>query len=137
MNKMLTIFATISILISSSAFSNPYTYECDIKSEYTLSDDGALITSGTQIYNGKKFNVERPSGIVLGGGVGNSTYPTKTVIDPGGMGQSYKLLWTSREVIGTKGGKNAIYLTIQEYNVSSSKPFTMVIDSRILSGICN
>lgn len=81
--------AAILLLISNPAFSNPFTYECEIKSEYSLSGDGALIPSKTKIYNGNKFNVVRLSWVVLGGGFGNSTYPTKIVIDPGGMEQSY------------------------------------------------
>lgn len=125
----------IFMLLPSTAYAGPYSYECEVYGEYVYSTYGEL-TPEKKIYFGEKFNVERKSGVVLGGSVGNSSYPTKTVIDMGGKEQSYKLLWVSKEVDDTNGGKNAVYLSIEEFNENFLKPFTLVVGSTVLSGLC-
>lgn len=75
--------------------------------------------------------------MVLGGGLGNTAYPTKNVIDLGGNGNSYKLIWISQEIAGSVGGRNVVYLDVKEYHESPAKPFTMIVNSKTLSGLCN
>jgi hypothetical protein len=130
---------TISILLLS--FFSPYVtagvhaYECKIKSELHTNNAGLLI-SKNKIYLSGVFNVERKTGVVLGGGLGNSSYKTKTVIDPGGKEQSFKLLWESHPVVGISGGINSVYLTVEEFNENYLKPFIVVVGNTVLSGTC-
>lgn len=131
--KIITLI--MALLLSGYGYADAYSYSCQIHGEYVLGNDGKL-TPNEKIYFGGEFNVERKSGVVLGGGVGNSSYPTKTVIDFGGKNQAYKLIWLSRDVTGTNGGKNAVYLTIEEYNENEFKPFSMIVSSRVLTGVC-
>jgi hypothetical protein len=126
----------IASLFSSLSYADAYSYSCEINGEYTFGSDGKLVPAKQKIYLDQKFNVERKSGVVLGGGVGNSSYPTKTVIDIGGKEQAYKLIWISKEVVGTNGGRNAVYLSVEEYNEGDIKPFSMIVGSEVLSGVC-
>jgi hypothetical protein len=129
------IFLVLLLWLPHLSNAGEYSYSCEIKGELLLTDDGVL-RSENEIYLGSKFNVERKSGVVLGEDIGNSSYPTKQVIDMGSSEQSYKLIWISREVIGFEGAYNSVYLNIQEYNPNFLKPFTLNLGSRTLSGIC-
>lgn len=126
----------IGIFLSTLVSADPYTYSCEINGEYSFDNQGKLVPHNLKIYLGKKFNVERKTGVVLGGGVGNSTYPTKKVLDFGGKEQAYKLIWISDDVVGTNGGKNIGYLSIEEYDEKRLKPFSMMIASEVLTGLC-
>jgi hypothetical protein len=128
-------FLTLILCLPHFVFAGEYSYSCEVKGEFFLTDEG-ILKPENMIYFGSKFNVERKSGVVLGGGIGNSSYPTKQVIDMGSTHQSYKLVWISREVIGIKGSFNSVYLNIQEYNSNYLKPFTLNLGSKTLSGVC-
>lgn len=126
----------IAPLFSCLSYAGAYSYSCEINGEYTFGSDGKLVPADPKIYLGKKFSVERKSGVVLGGGVGNSSYPSKSVIDTGSKQQAYKLIWISKEVVGTNGGRNAVYLSVKEYNENDTKAFSMIVGSEVLSGVC-
>lgn len=132
MKILLLLLVTI---LSTQALAGSFSYSCTVNGEYVFGSNGELI-SDNRAYFGQTFNVERKSGVVLGEAIGNSSYPTKTVIDVGSQEQSYKLLWVSKEVIGSNNGRNAVYLNIEEFNQSASKPFSMVVGSRVVSGVC-
>ncbi len=128
----------LTLLLSATsqyAIAGVHAYECTVKNELHTDNDGILI-SDHEIYKGKIFNVDRKTGMVLGGGLGNSSYKTKTVIDPGSKEQSFKLLWQSHPVAGTSNGINSVYLTVQEFNKNYLKPFIVVEGSTVLSGTC-
>jgi hypothetical protein len=131
--------ARLSILaflgISTHAWSGPNQYECTISEDLVLTSEG-LLDSSEQIYLGGVFHVERATGVVLGGGLGNSTYPIKQIIDPGGTDQSFKLLWISAPVASTEAGRNSVYLSIREYEDKFLKPFLAVASSHVVSGVC-
>lgn len=130
------LLLSVLFLFPSLIFASDNSYTCQINGEYKISDNGKLLPDNQNIYIDKIFNVERKSGVVLGGGVGNSSYPTKSVIDIGSKDQSFKLIWISKDVIGTNGGKNAVYLTIDEFINGDIKPFSMILSSKVLSGTC-
>ncbi|WP_373018665.1 hypothetical protein [Thiomicrorhabdus sp.] len=124
----------LALIISSSAFSGPYSYACKIAGEYRVeSKDGKLTTPkpNAKLYEGKDFNVDRKSGVVLGA-IDNSSYEKKVVLDRGSKQQSFKLIWYSY----TGFGAAANYLTIREYEESEKKPFSAIIDWEVLSGTC-
>ena len=106
-----------------------------IKYEYSVTAIGEL-SEGKMIYKGEIFHIERPSGTVLGGGLGNRFYPTKIIIDPGSKEQNFKLLYLSNPVKGTENGKNAVYIEVKEYAKTYEKPFVAVTNTKVLSGIC-
>ena len=129
-------FFIVALFFSFECSAAALSYECLILDEKIVEDNGSLQTDH-KFYKGNKFNVDKASGVVLGGGLGNSSYPTKIVLDPGGKEQSYKLIYLSREITGTNGGRNAVYLTIQEYSESMDKPFVVITGLGVLSGVCN
>jgi len=132
--RVFLLMALLS-LVPQYAISGINAYECTVKNELHTNNDGELV-SNRKIYIGGVFNVERKTGVVLGGGLGNSSYKTKTIIDPGGKDQSFKLLWQSHPVVGTSGGINSVYLTVEEYNENFLKPFVLVEGNTVLSGTC-
>ncbi|WP_040661606.1 hypothetical protein [Neptuniibacter caesariensis] len=131
MRAVILLLLCVPCLVSAGSLS----YSCEVKSEFYLASSGSL-ESGNQLYVGSKFNVEKRTGVVSGTGVGNSSYPTKQVIDVGSEEQSYQLIWISREVIGIKGAHNSVYLRVQENHEGMNKPFIMNMGSKTLTGIC-
>ena len=132
MKRMLLVF---SLCFSPFVFSASSSYVCSVAGVYSLSTDGILADSGKSPYLDAKFNVDRTSGVVLGD-VGNSTYPIKQVLDPGGPDQSYKLIWMSPVVKGTEAGRNVGVLEVKEYSESRSKPFVLNDGMFIMAGTC-
>jgi len=129
------LFLATSLFSINSLFAGPIEYNCQIKYEYSLTSIGEL-SEGKMIYKGEIFHIERPSGTVLGGGLGNRFYPTKIIIDPGSKEQNFKLLYLSNPVKGTENGKNAVYIEVKEYAKTYEKPFVAVTNTKVLSGIC-
>lgn len=126
---------SISLLFASFVHASPFAYECTIATEKTYDSEG-LWNVSQNIYLGKKFNVDRNSGVVLGGGVGNSSYPNKQILDPGSKDSSYKLIWSTNELAGTNSARNVIFLTVYEFETNYLKPFSLVAGSTILTGQC-
>lgn len=116
-------------------FSASSSYVCTVAGVYSLSTNGILADSGKSPYLDAKFNVDRASGVVLGD-VGNSTYPIKQVLDPGGPEQSYKVIWMSPLVKGTETGRNVGFLEVNEYSEHRSKPFVLNDGMFIMAGTC-
>ncbi len=132
MKWMLLVF---SLCFSPFVFSASSSYVCTVAGVYSHSSDGTLVDSEKPPYLGAKFNVDRASGEVLGD-IGNSTYPIKQVLDPGGPEQSYKLIWMSPVVKGTESGRNIGTLEVKEYAEHRSKPFVLNDGMFIMAGTC-
>jgi hypothetical protein len=129
----------IGFFVCAIAHAGPLTYKCTVGAHYELASDGSLqpLKKAMSASLGSEFYVDRRSGVVIGGGIGNASYPTKTIIDPGGPAMAFKLLSVSADVATTKNGKNAIYLTVQEYANSVDKPFVATDNMIIITGRCN
>ena len=123
------------LCFSPFVFSASSSYVCRVTGVYSLSTDGILADSRKSPYLDAKFNVDRASGVVLGD-VGNSTYPIKQVLDPGGPEQSYKVIWMSPLVKGTETGRNVGFLEVNEYSEHRSKPFVLNDGMFIMAGTC-
>ena len=134
-HKYRVLILVVLALSAFRIFAAPYSYKCTVKNELRTNDNGNLV-NGHQIYIASVFNVDRKSGVVLGDTLGNSSYKTKTVIDPGGEEQYFKLLWLSHPVAGIIGGVNSVYLSIEEFNENYLKPFVLVNGNTVLSGTC-
>ncbi|UQN40812.1 hypothetical protein [Agarivorans sp. B2Z047] len=131
MRKFLALLFCFPCFVMAGAF----TYHCEVKSEFVLTDTGTLKLEN-KVYVGSMFSVERKTGVVLGEGIENSVFPTKQVIDAGSKEQAYQLVWISHEVIGVKGAYNSSYLRIQEYYEGTNKPFILNLGYKTLTGIC-
>ena len=123
-----------TILACDNIFAGDLSYECEIRSQNTISDDGVFELGS--VYKGNKFHVDRSTGVVLGGDVGNSLYPTKNILDPGNDQMSYKLIWISDGIYGADRHHNTVYLVIEEYAKQMLKPFILIINATVLTGLC-
>lgn len=135
MKRLLLLTAVFALLNSHSSWGGEKEYHCTIKSVFNLSgngdlklrDDNSLLTT---------FLVDKTSGLVKGGWLGNEVWPTKTIIDSGSSKQSFKLLTLSEDVIGTNGGKHAQYLQVEEYAETVEKPFMHTDGKIVATGVC-
>ncbi len=125
-----------TILACNPVFAGDLAYECEVLTEQMISDDGVL-EPGLDIYIGKSFHVERRTGVVLGGGFGNSAYPTKSILDLGNDSMSYKLLWVSKPIFELEGSHNVVYLEIKEWAETMLKPFILIHSGTVLTGSCS
>lgn len=131
-----TFLIALLSCITQYSFSGPYSYECTVRNELHPSEEGKL-TSDYQVYLNSIFHVDRKTGIVLGGGLGNSSYKTRTIIDPGGEEHSFKIVWMSHPVAGIEAARNTVYLQVYEYDETPLKRFVAVEGENVLSGTCN
>jgi hypothetical protein len=109
-------------------------YECRVAAVSTVGPQGNLVESSETNYVGTVFRVEKLTGTILGSAVGNSAYPKKQVLDPGGANESFKALTSGEQTAA--GGVHTIYLEIAEYSQEVSKPFLAVEGGMVISGLC-
>lgn len=122
------------ILFSNLSLARPDSYECKINGEQELTKGG--LDPGIGIYLGKVFHVERTTGTVLGGGLGNTSYQTRNVIDYGGESSAFKLISISKSVPVLPPGRNVEYLQVMEYEASDLKSFVAITGNNVLTGTC-
>ena len=122
------------VFISQYANSAKNSYECKIINTFIV-DDLGLLNSIDSPYKESIFYVDRKSGVVLGS-INNSTYKYISILDPGGIDQSFKLLWKSHTITGTIDGINVTYLVVREFSENISKPFTLSTTYKVYSGLC-
>ena len=85
-------------------------------------------------YIGKEFTVERRSGL-MAGALKNAYHSQPEVIDPGGGGNSYKVI-TSLSLKETGIGSNVYVLVVNEYVESEQKPFVFLENDVTYFGTC-
>ncbi len=135
MQRLLLLTFIFALLNSHSAWGGDKEYHCKIKSIFDLSDDGNLkLSDNNRLLT--TFLVDKTSGLMKGGWLGNEVWPIKTIIDSGGSKQAFKLLTLSADVWGTNGGKNASYLYVMEYADSTEKPFMYTSGFKVVTGVC-
>lgn len=106
----------------SSVTAGAHSYDCEVLSERKLGDDG-MLTEGYGIYGGRSFSVERKSGVVLGGGLGNSSYEKPDVLSRWSKEMPFTAVCASSPVLADRGGRNVVMLTIKEYFEGVKKTF--------------
>lgn len=136
MKKLKSALIVFISILSSSVYAGPYSYSCVIEKDYLLSNNGSL-SADHVLYSGFEFNVDRSSGHVLGDVISNASYANKIVLDAGSDQQAFKAIWFSKEFGGTNSGRNAQYLSVEEFEDGPSKPFVLVEGSRVLTGVCS
>ena len=109
-------------------------YECRVAAVAAVGPQGNLVESSESNYVGTVFHVEKSTGTILGSVIGNSAYPKKQVLDPGGPNESFKTLTSGEQTVA--GGVHTIYLEIAEYSQEASKPFLAMEGGMVISGLC-
>jgi hypothetical protein len=98
-------------------------------------DTGATYDLFKQNYVGKKFTIERRSGLMAG--VLKNSYSTRPqVIDWGSKNNSYKVVTTMKIKQGAGTGSNIHALTVLEYEQGTKKPFVYLDNEAVFFGYC-
>ncbi|WP_339421295.1 MULTISPECIES: hypothetical protein [unclassified Pseudomonas] len=105
-------------------------YGCTIERVVGASDDAY-----SQAYVGKKFNVDRLTGLMVGA-LKNSYVTNPQVIDHGSSKNSFKVVTTMRKDQGVGAGSNIYALTINEYQNGARKPFIFLNNDQAYIGWC-
>lgn len=134
---MKPMFILLTTLFSS--ISQASVYSCKVTEEYEVSNAGELVRADHKIYRNHQFHIDKRTGVISSEKliITNDTALTRrTVIDMGGTENSYKLI-SLTDTFGEPRGTNVDYITVLEHRKSPEKPFTMLYQTRILSGVCN
>jgi hypothetical protein len=128
------LFFTLLLSFSLSTKAEFNSYVCEIKQIMQLSDNG-LMVKHEGIYKdfiGKKFSIDRVSGVMIGDAFATTYDKTITVIDKGSKDNAYKAIVTSNPPnIWVK------YIVVNEFHNTKIKSFWGTTDTNtILSGQC-
>jgi hypothetical protein len=129
---MKMILAAALILLSCSAWSGEYTFQCTVKYTYALSKDGQLLGSVLldAHYKHEKFVVNRKTGEVIGEKIPMFSNRNHQILWGGRNGNSFKLIYTSND-------RNfAGYLEIFDWSEGEEKPFFLKDSVTVFTGIC-
>jgi len=133
MKTFLMLLIGISIIsISRLAISGVSSYQCEVISDATLEKDGTLKMHPKSLNIGKKFAIDRKTGVLIGDVFFGWGDPK--VIASGSKDNAFKVLWTKKA-----GGTNGVfidYLSIEEFNQGIKKPFSYFTGSQITTGFC-
>jgi hypothetical protein len=128
------LFLTMLLSFSLSAKADLNSYVCEIKQVIEVNDNG-LMVKHVGIYKdfiGKKFSIDRVSGVMIGDAFATTYDKTITVIDKGSKDNAYKAIVTSNPPnIWVK------YIVVNEFHSAKFKSFWGTMDTNtILSGQC-
>ncbi len=112
-------------------------YDCTIERvESADQAEVAIIKAKRATYIGKRFTVERSSGL-MAGALKNSYATKPTVIDHGALLQNaFKVVTTMRVAEGAGYGSNLYALVIDEFVEGPAKPFAFLDNDTAYFGIC-
>jgi len=111
-------------------------YRCTIEGLSIASVDAvSSYATLSKIYIGKKFTVERKSG-VMAGILKNSYVTNPQVIDAGSSDNSYKVVSTMKVSEGAGAGSNIYALNIAEFEPVEKKPFVFLQNNQVFFGYC-
>jgi len=127
---LISIFSVTSF--SGNTIGATNSYQCQITSDATIGDDGNIAIHPKSLNLGKKFAVDRKTGVVIGDVF--FTFGEPKVFAVGSKDNAFKVIW-----IKNAGGSNGMfidYLSIEEFAKGDKKPFAYFTGSQITSGLC-
>lgn len=111
-------------------------YQCEIQRVVGADPENtSALTFHEQYQLGKKFTVERSTGL-MAGALKNSYVTKPQVIDWGSDQNSFKVVTIMRQEQGIGFSSNVYLLTIKEYSPSTKKPFIFVENDVVFLGTC-
>lgn len=111
-------------------------YICTIERlSFAKGDTGKVYENYSNLYIGKKFTIERYSGL-MAGTLKNSYITKPQVIDYGSSENSYKVVTTMKLNEGLGSGSNITALTVNEYEEDSKKSFVYLTNDWVFFGNC-
>lgn len=124
------------LLASNSAMAASASYQCKVKAEFHLDNDGALKSFPRPLEVGKVFSVLRESGELIESTASfwSPNDAVTTVLSNGNAQNSFVVSY----VAPSRGnGVHATVLQIEDFAASKLKPFLLVSGSGVYSGICH
>ena len=110
-------------------------YKCVIEDYRDAAKDKQTEQGFRKNYAGKEFSVSRSTGLMVGRL--NNSYTTRpTVIELGGIENSFIAVTTMRRSEGIGAGANVHVLVVSEYVEATKKPFTYLWNSEVYTGQC-
>jgi len=110
------------------------TYQCVILEERQLTKQGKLDHHPLQVDVGRRFHVDRITGVVLGAGFMTPLDRAQaTVIERGAKGESFRVVYIEDKWGESKGLE---VLIVQEFVSGMTKPFVAIGWRSIVSGTC-
>ena len=135
-NRVAPVLLTLSVLAYSPLAAAGDDYKCTIERvEHSHGETDSPQRLYRDIYVGKKFTVERRTGL-MAGILKNSYVTTPEVIDHGSKDNSYKVVTTMKRSQGAGAGSNLYALVIDEFVISPRKPFVFLQNEAVYFGYC-
>ena len=132
-----TTFAigVIACMLAVSAHAAP-DYRCTIEKRINAAPElPALLIAQEKAYIGKRFMVERKTGIITGA-LQNAFTTDPLIVDSGSAKSAYKVVSTIKSEEEHIYGSNIYALTINENTSSVQKPFAFLENTVVYMGQC-
>jgi len=138
MNPPRVCSAAIGLAIAlgaTHALAGANSYQCVIAEQLVLKDDGALSRPPSPHLIGKRFSVDRNTGVITGpdGGLWSTFNSKFTVLARGNADNSFVVLATQA---APGNGVSATLLSVAEYKQGARKPFVVLAVGETVSGTC-
>ncbi len=134
MTRVLSI-ASLLLCVCQPALGGANTYQCTIKEQLTLHDNGLLTRPPNAWLIGKRFAVDRDTGMLTGPETALwSTASSKyTVLARGNRSNAFTAIATDT---AAENGVHTTLLKVEEYAPTTMKPFVLLSGSEVASGVC-
>jgi hypothetical protein len=132
MNRFITLFALLTVLIPIAASAESNIYRCYVVSDAFIKADGSLELIKDSPRIGEEFTVIKKTGEIVGDVMDSLKNPK--IIDGGRKKQPYKVIWQQKSK--STNGIFIDYLSIDESTGRHEKPFGFFSGSLLLSGLC-
>ena len=124
----------VTLCFSVSANAGAFQYDCEVKQSQTIEKSGATEPAPISLV-GWKFSVSResgeiagPPGLALHRGQG---WKELRVLDRGSKQQSFKFV-----AVSSGPYTNVLYLQVTEFQAGPLKPFLLIDNTNIHTGLC-
>lgn len=128
--KLRCIFTLLFLLPSSGLYAEG-TYDCTVKKVLSLSDEGFIEKTDGNYGVGKRFIVDKSTGVMQGQLSNNGPFVKLEILNDGNAMQSFAAITKNRST------RLASYIYVQEFSKNNLKPFFYVDLHLIYSGTCS
>jgi hypothetical protein len=132
LSKLFILIVCSQLFNVSISLADQFSYMCEIKSVFTVSESGSLIPyNGESALIGQKIAIDRQNGRIIGNRFANGNSDNITILDKGSHEQAFKLVsvWRFPFV-------HVDYIQVEEFAKGKKKPFVGISGGMVYSGFC-
>ena len=124
-----------SSLMGATVCAGTLSYQCTIREQLFIGDDGSAKRPPSPWLIGSKFAIDRRTGAILGPekSVWSFADSVNTVVASGNSDNSFIVVASSA---ARGGGVHFTAINIQEFHSGPKKPFSAISGGQLYSGIC-